>query len=138
MRQFVRHTTDTPVRLKNAANRPRFDSDCNMKNIGQGGVSCEVDQKFSVGDQLAIEIPFVSPPFEGHTEVIWCHQIGQHYEVGMSFIDREKACKARMVQQVCQIEHYKNRVFETEGRMINGKQVVTEWIEKYPHSRQLN
>jgi hypothetical protein len=36
-----------------------------------------------------------------------------------------------MVQQVCQIEHYKNIVYEREGRILDGNEAAAEWIQKH-------
>ena len=131
MRQFVRHPTDIPIDVR-VAEMPSLDNmDCAMTSVSQGGLSCEVDTELAVGSLVNIDIPSVSPPYHGTAEVVWCEPCGNHFEVGVRFTNHEEAYKSRMVQQVCQIEHYKNLVFEQEGRILDGNQAAAEWIQKY-------
>jgi hypothetical protein len=102
-----------------------------MTTVSQGGLSCEVMSRVRVGCRVEIDIPSVSPAYHGRGEIMWCRQKGERYEIGVRFTDKEEAFKARMVQQVCQIEHYKNTVFEQEGRLLDGDEAAAEWIKKY-------
>ncbi|WP_101760458.1 PilZ domain-containing protein [Oceanicoccus sp. KOV_DT_Chl] len=127
MRRFVRHPTDIPIAVTVTA----ASSGCSMTSVSQGGLSCEVATQVAVGSMVNVAIPSVSPPYYGNAEVMWCRQCGEHFEIGLQFTDQEEAFKARMVQQVCQIEHYKNMVFEREGRWMDGDEAAAEWIQKY-------
>ena len=131
MRQFVRHPTDIPICVRAEALRAEDLGDCQMTTVSQGGLSCQVDRPFIEGTIVSIDIPSVTPPYHGLGEVVWCLRRGERYELGVRFTDSEEAYKSRMVQQVCQIEHYKNLVFEREGRILDGNQAASEWIEKY-------
>lgn len=131
MRYFVRHPTDIPIDVQVAAIQPQIESGCCMTTVSQGGFSCELAHKVKVGCRVDIDIASVSPVYHGCGEVIWCHKKDDHFEVGVRFTDRQEAYKSRMVQQVCQIEHYKNSVFEKEGRILSGDQAAAEWIEKH-------
>ena len=53
------------------------------------------------------------------------------YEVGVEFVMPDDEYRARMVEQLCYIEHYKRRVQAREGRELSGEQAAREWIEKY-------
>jgi Tfp pilus assembly protein PilZ len=131
MRRFARHPTDIPIDVRPAAKRPNTAESCLMTTISQGGLSCQIANCIDVGSIVDINILSVSPSYHGTGEVIWCRPVSGCFEVGVRFTSTEEAFKARMVQQVCQIEHYKNIVFEREGRALNGDQAATEWIEKY-------
>jgi len=48
----------------------------------------------------------------------------------MQFVAPKDACAARMVEQICHIEDYRNRVREIEGRTLDGEQVALQWISK--------
>ena len=127
MRRFVRHPTDIPI----AVTVTGGPSGCSMISVSKGGLSCEVPSKVPVGSTVNVDIPSVSPPYHGNAEVRWCRCCGDHYELGLQFTDQEEAFKARMVQQVCQIEMYKMQVLERDGRLLDGEQAAAEWIEKY-------
>ncbi|MEE8056705.1 MAG: PilZ domain-containing protein [Pseudomonadales bacterium] len=131
MRRFVRHPTDIPIDVNLAIDRPQPETSSHMTTVSRGGLSCEVTDKITVGCQVYIDIPSVSPAYHGTGEVMWCRSKEGHYEIGVRFTNKAEAYKSRMVQQVCQIEHYKNMVFEKEGRILDGDQAAAEWIEKY-------
>ena len=63
--------------------------------------------------------------------VVWCHDQGRQCEVGLRFLNEADAYAARMVEQICHIEHYKANVRRKEGRLISGEQAAKEWIEKF-------
>ncbi|MFT5579524.1 MAG: hypothetical protein ACI9WS_002283 [Paraglaciecola psychrophila] len=131
MRRFVRHPTDIPIDVMVSSITPQHESDCAMTSLSQGGLSCDVDRPVKMGCKVSIGISSVSPPYQGVGEIVWCRPKADHFEVGVNFTDAEEAFRSRMVQQVCQIEHYKNAVFEKEGRVLGGEQAAQEWIEKY-------
>ncbi len=131
MRRFSRHPADIPIDVKVAVLPQSKTPACSMTTVSQGGLSCEVDCKVDVGSMVDIEIASVSPVYHGTGEVVWCNEKGDIYEVGVRFTNNEEAFKSRMVQQVCQIEQYKNLVYEREGRLLDGDQAAAEWIAKY-------
>ena len=143
MRQFTRHPTDIPIflSLSDSMAEPSTDSvveaesvcanDCSMTDVSLGGMACEVPAELQVGALVDVNIPSVQPCYTGHGEVVWCKRCMQGFEVGIRFVDTEEAYKSRMVQQVCQIEHYKNQVFEQEGRLLDTNEAAAEWVEKY-------
>lgn len=130
MRRFVRHPSDIPIAIRATRAQPDGGGGY-MTNVGQGGLACEVDDELRVGCLVDIDILSVNPPYHGSGEVVWCRPREGHFEVGVRFTSHEEAYKSRMVQQVCQIEHYKNLVFEQEGRILDGNQAAAEWIDKY-------
>lgn len=136
MRQFIRHPADVPIHISiESSNQDSTFSlltyGAEMLDVCQGGVSIEIEQYISVGSCIRVDIDSVSPAYHGHGEVVWCDELNGHYEVGVRFLDKEESFRSRMVQQVCQIEVYKNMIFESEGRMLDGEQAAAEWIEKY-------
>lgn len=134
MRRFVRHPTDIPIHISAATIQPNGTIEYQMTTVSQGGLSCDVDREFATGCLVDIHIPSVTPPYHGLGEVVWCRSKGDSFEIGLRFTNREEAFKSRMVQQVCQIEHYKNMVFEQEGRVLDGNQAANEWIAKHAAS----
>lgn len=131
MRHFVRHPTDIPIEVTVSAVSAQRESHCCMTTVSEGGLSVEVDRKLTAGCKVNIAIPSVSPPYHGAGEVVWCRANNDRFEIGVYFSDKEEAFRSRMVQQVCQIEHYKNMIFERDGRTINGEEAAAEWIAKY-------
>jgi hypothetical protein len=80
---------------------------------------------------IDIEIPAVKPVFRTRAKVIWCRQSDDHYDVGAEFAEEKDSFRARLVEQVCYIEHYKKEVLEKEGRILNGREAAQEWVQKF-------
>ena len=80
---------------------------------------------------LLISIPLVQPIFEIEGRVVWCTESGRAFDIGVEFTEPEKVYKARMVEQVCHIEHYRKEVRDREGRDLSGEEAAMEWIEKH-------
>ena len=131
MRRYVRHPSDIPIDIEVCSEAQLRDTGGCLTTVSLGGMSCEVPFRVAVGSTVNIDIPSVSPPYRGVGEVVWCREKGEHFLLGVEFSDTEEAFKSRMVQQLCQIEDYKNRVLRKEGRVLDGDQAAAEWIAKY-------
>ncbi|MBU6949964.1 PilZ domain-containing protein [Hahella sp. HN01] len=86
---------------------------------------------YEVGEKVMVVIAFVRPTFRTPAQVIWCNDVGNGFEIGLRFMSEKDAFAARMVEQVCHIEHYKREVLATEGRRMSGEEAAIEWIEKH-------
>ncbi|EXI70495.1 MAG TPA: PilZ domain-containing protein [Candidatus Accumulibacter phosphatis] len=128
-RGFIRHPADIPVDIAvGGAHRraaPR------MKDVSEGGLACLSRRPLSVGATVVLSIPLVQPPFRATGEVVWCRRQGSAYEVGIRFADADDFFAARMVEQVCQIERYRQQVRRDEGRVLDAEAAAREWIERY-------
>jgi hypothetical protein len=131
MRRYIRQSTNLPVDVCVPSTGIDATDETALRSLSQGGLSCQLPSAVAVGTIVRIEIDAVSPPYSGTGEIVWCQQSDQHFEVGVRFTDAEEAFKARMVQQVCQIEQYKKRVFEQQGRVLDSEQAAAEWIEQF-------
>ncbi len=83
---------------------------------------------------LGVQIPVVAPPFEARGEVVWCRRVDACYELGIQFSSEADAFAARMVEQLCYIERYRNEVLTREGRVIDSQTAASEWINKFAAS----
>jgi hypothetical protein len=127
-RAYIRHPSRIPIEITAAGadgGRRR------LRNVGFGGLACESARPLPPGAVVSVRIPNVLPPFETRAKVVWCREHGAGYEVGVQFAAPEDAYAARMVEQICHIEDYRNRVRETEGRALDEEQAALEWISKH-------
>ncbi|MAT65990.1 MAG: pilus assembly protein PilZ [Gammaproteobacteria bacterium] len=129
MRSYIRHPCDIPIEF--SEDTARYPSRERLSNISQGGLAFSAARPQRRGQILRLRIPDVQPPFEAPARVSWCNPVGEGYEVGVEFIMPDDEFRARMVEQVCYIEHYKRRVQELEGRELTGEEAAREWIAKY-------
>ncbi|MGS2717338.1 PilZ domain-containing protein [Eionea flava] len=134
-RQFIRHPSNIPLEYC-VTNEPSCNTDI-VCNISEGGLSFHSHEYIAPDKWLHLYIPLSENYFETDAQVRWCERSiahssnDEHYHVGVSFCGSELAFSARMVEQVCHIEEYKQRVNEKEGRALNSDQAAAEWIEKY-------
>lgn len=129
MRSYIRHPTDVPIELS-PAEQMRYDYS-RIKDVSIGGLSLKSTVALDLKSLINIKIPLVEPPFETLGKVVWCNKTTSDYEVGVEFVDEQDAYAARMVEQICHIEHYRMKVKETDGRDLNIEEAAQEWIGKY-------
>lgn len=129
MRNYIRHPSDIPIRY--VEDNQQVPLSHTMNDVGYGGLSFNSSQPFDEGTQLHICIDTVNPVFEAEGVVVWCQQEGNEFVIGMEFVNKEDIFLARMVEQICHIEHYKKEMMEKEGRKLTSKQAASEWISKF-------
>lgn len=128
MRRYVRHPSTIPIELTVAcapcAGRPQ------LANIATGGFACTVDEPLAIGASVQLRVPMIWPEYRGCGTVKWCRAEKNAFEVGIEFCAQD-LFKAKMVEQLSQIEHYRNQLWIEEGRIVDGEQAAVEWIARY-------
>jgi hypothetical protein len=130
-RRYARHPADVPIQIATlgACDPPLGEE--RLSDIGLGGLAFESESALDEGALLVISMPSVIPAFQIRGRVVWCRQNDGRFDVGVEFTEPEKQFRARMVEQICQIEHYRNEVLVNEGRNLSGEEAAREWIEKH-------
>lgn len=129
IRKYIRHPADIPIEIQFediVADKVEY-----LNNIGLGGLSFRSIKEVKIGSALRIKIPLVKPIFETVGRVVWCRKNGDIFDIGVKFVVPDDAYRARMVEQVCYIEHYKKEILDKEHRKISGQEAAIEWIQKY-------
>lgn len=129
MRSFIRHPSDVPIDFQ-LAELVTEGTDF-LKNVSHGGLAFNAKIALVPGTTIRIKIPLIQPIFQAIGKVTWCHPENHEFEIGIQFLDENDNFRARMVEQICHIEQYKQEALEKEGRHITGEQAAIEWIEKY-------
>jgi len=129
MRSFIRHPSDIPIEF--TAEDQHASVSIPMKDVSVGGLSFSSSENMTMGTLLHIRIDVVQPTFEADGVVVWSRQEGEQFIIGMEFLHKEDIFLARMVEQICHIEHYRKEVDEKEGRQLTSQQAAKEWIAKF-------
>jgi len=128
-RQFIRHPTDIPIELwcvvKSCGEYKK-----NLKNISLGGVAFKSTRNWQPGTIIGFCIPQIDPNFKTTGRVVWCHKKTTRFEIGVEILEPNDVFQIRMVEQVCQIEHYR-KMLEQQGRKLSSEDAATEWINRY-------
>lgn len=131
-RHFIRHPSDIPIEV--LFSKPSSKSSGKkekLKNISYGGLSFSSHQPMRAGDTLIVRISISKPEFVAEGTVSWCMPQDDEYLIGVEFLKQDDAFMARMVEQICYIEQYKNEVLKAEGRQMDSTQAALEWIQKF-------
>ncbi len=127
MRKYIRHPADIPIELSplddDGASLPR------LVNVGSGGLALRSARAFRPAREVTVRVPWVQPPFSATARVVWCRPREGGYELGLAFTDADDAFRARMVEQVCHIEHYRRQQL-AKGRVLAAEEAAREWIER--------
>ncbi|MEO8409201.1 MAG: PilZ domain-containing protein [Propionivibrio sp.] len=129
MRHFIRHPAEIPIEIN--AGGALVHGPHRANNLGLGGLAFHWEHEVDPGSVIALSIPVVRPVFSTSARVVWCRAGQFGYELGVEFLDPEDAFRARMVEQVCHIEEYRQAVLRDEGRPIAAEEAAMEWIEKH-------
>ena len=129
MRNYLRHPSDIPIQY--LEDNQQGAASHAMNDVGYGGLSFNSNRPLAKGMQLHICIDTVTPVFEAEGIVVWCRPEGDEFIVGMEFANKKDVFLARMVEQICHIEHYKKEILIEEGRKLTSKQAASEWISKF-------
>lgn len=131
MREYIRHPTDIPIDVNISDGNGQA---CAI-NLSVGGICCHCANFLPAGTLIDICIPLVNPTYNGKGTVRWCRKCTPDgFELGVTFNDEEEAFRSRMVEQVCQIEHYKRETLKNEGRILTSEEAAKEWIDRYAAS----
>lgn len=128
MRSFIRHPTDIPLEVQH--DQHPVDSR-RLRNVSHGGLCFRHLSRLAPGDTVKVRIASVSPPFEAASRVVWCQTEGDGFQVGIEFLDRQDLFRARMVEQVCQIETYRREMHDIHGRVLSSQEAAQEWISRF-------
>ncbi len=124
----MRHPSNIPIEvLEGQSDAGRHA----MHNVSFGGLAFNAAAPLELGSVVAVRIAFVRPEFSTTARVAWCAKVGTRYEIGVEFLEATDVFRARMVEQVCHIEHHRQQVLKIEGRELSSEQAAMEWIAAY-------
>jgi hypothetical protein len=129
MRSYIRHPSDIPIEFRQEPVAARETH--RLYDVSCGGLSFTAETPIEPESVIRVRIGCVEPAFEVRCRVSWCRRQQDQYLIGVEFLHRQDEYRARMVEQICHIEHYKREVLAREGRVLTGEQAAREWIRKY-------
>ncbi|MCY1289258.1 hypothetical protein D9M68_351280 [compost metagenome] len=129
MRQFLRHPSELPVEL--VERKHAFLPKLRLHNISLGGVACNSSKAFRRGTAVDFHIPLLGEQARCAGVVAWCRKQEDDYLIGITFLDEDSLFRARMVEQVCQIEQYRQQCEQQSGHTLPVESVAEEWIAQH-------
>ncbi len=127
MRQFIRHPADIPVVIESR----EAGAEDRLQDIGLGGLCLRTAEPRAPGSLVQVRLPDIDPDARLPGRVAWCRRAGDGFEIGIAFLGRQTAFRARMVEQIAHIEQYRRDVLAREGRRLSRREAAAEWIARH-------
>jgi hypothetical protein len=128
MRNYIRHPTSIPIHVSTGAHD---NAQVMVNNLSAGGLCFFTDIPVKVGSVVDLMIPCIAPDYQGEGVIVWRrNQPPQGFEVGVRFANDDEYFRVRMVEQVCQIEEYRQQLAEV-GRDLSTEEAALEWIKRF-------
>ena len=125
-RKFIRHPVDIPIEV--SVEDEALPGPQQGYNVGLGGLALRASHPVPPGTMVRLRITCVRPAFESRARVVWCRPgRDRGHELGVEFLEADAMFRARMVEQVCHIEDYRNRM-RRAGRELTPQEAAKEWV----------
>jgi hypothetical protein len=128
MRNYIRHPTSIPIQVSSTGAQASRVHAC---NLSAGGLCFFTNVPVQIGSVVDLSISFVKPDYQGEGVIVWRRdKKPRGFEVGVRFANDNEYFRMRMVEQVCQIERYRQHLVEM-GRNLSSEAAALEWIERF-------
>lgn len=97
---------------------------------GRGGVCVPSPLGYQPGTPLQVRVSLDGTEMRYHGLVLWRRAGPGAFELGLGFATDDAAFRARMVEQLCHIEAYRQCAV-AQGRLLDFEDAAHEWIARY-------
>jgi hypothetical protein len=148
-RSFVRHPVELLIRLRvvsegvdgEAPVAPMMaragDSLANTEgrshNISFGGIALRVASNIDLGHTVRLETTALGDALDLVGRVVWRVQLSKGCDLGIEFDGPEENYRARMIEQICQIEAYRRRRVDAGEVGLDVQTAAHDWIAEHGH-----
>ncbi len=133
IRKHIRHVTGIPIQVKLDFPSMDFDdvNEDTITNVSLGGLSFIADDRLDIEESIQVRFPILDKQATLTGKVIWCEKSNHGYEVGLEFDDAEEIQRLKMIDQISDIENYRQRKEASEGLPVTSEQAAREWVKQY-------
>ena len=131
IRRHIRHVTGIPIEITIDFDRSYRAENESITNVSLGGLSFIATDRLEVGESIQVKIPVLNEEHSLDGLEVWCNKTAKGYEVGLEFNDPEEVERLRMIEQISQIESFRQDLEKREGRKLSSEQAAREWVSKY-------
>jgi len=130
-RKYYRHPVWAPLRYEVLASGHR-EGELHSSDVCLMGLRFTAREPLPQGALLRVVITLRQQEFELITKVEWQRQIGEDkWDTGVSFLTESNSFKARMLEQVIEIEEYRKSLSAERGSEMTFEQAARLWIEEH-------
>ena len=129
LRIFKRSKSDLPIDV--SINHEADPEKEFLNDISLGGLSYKSKVPIQENKIIEITMPLTYPVFQVIGRVRWCKKEGDCYVVGIKFVIPVNELTIEAVEEVCDIDEYRNEVYRKEGRILSSEDAAVEWLNAY-------
>jgi hypothetical protein len=133
IRRHVRHVTGLPVdiTLDYSSQTDEDTNDDTITNVSLGGMSFISDGPFDIDQRVRVRFPILNDKVTLNCRVIWCESTRRGYKIGIEFDKDDEVLRLRLIDQISEIEDYRQRKESIGGRPLSSEQAAREWVKRY-------
>lgn len=128
---FIEHPCDQPFSLRRIRSAGKNFKSHNFHVYG--GISLITLQAYKPGTMIEIKTRIHGEAASFRGRILWIKEYKGKTSLGVVFEDTEQAYRARMIEQLCHIEHYRRKQCSA-GRRLAIHDAAQEWIERHSPS----
>ena len=110
-----------------------------LDNISLGGAACQSSQPLLKGTPVTLHISLLGEQVAYPGQVAWCTKQSEHYLLGVAFSEHAPELRARMVEDIRNLERYRQHREQQAGQALPLELIAEEWREQrlaiFPLSR---
>ncbi|MCP4388562.1 MAG: PilZ domain-containing protein [Gammaproteobacteria bacterium] len=131
IRRHVRHVTGIPIEINLEYHQSMQAAEDSITNVSLGGLCFIANDRLEINEAIQVRFPVLDQEKLIDGKVVWCNKIAKGYEVGLEFNDPAEVDRLKMIDQIRQIEDFRNQQENQDGRQLSSEQAAREWISKY-------
>ncbi len=131
IRRHARHVTGIPIEVTVDFNHGYHAENESITNVSPGGLCFIASDYLQKNEPIQVRFPALNREQILDGKVVWCNKTTMGYEVGLEFDDPEEVEYLKMIDQIRQIENFRQDLEIREGRKLSGEQAAREWVSKY-------
>jgi hypothetical protein len=129
-RCFIRHPVSMTVQCRKESHREVSANE--IRDISFGGMYFISADSYAPGDIVEMEFPPLTSRSRITGEIIWSSLVSMkpavQFSNGLKFLSKQVLFMARMIEQMCCIEKYREAQIHDGHRSLSGDQAAREWI----------
>lgn len=129
-RKFYRHPVSVPIEYHEKQVRAGHSA---TVDISEGGISFLAERFIAKGSAINLKIPVGDQMFAIEGQVAYSNRVPtlNRFKTGVAFTNPSHAFRAKLVEEMVQINLFREKLSREENRAITEEEASQRWVEKY-------
>jgi len=129
--RHIRHVSGIPIAVTLDFNHSYQVEDDSITKVSLGGLCFIASDRLELNESIQVRFPALNQEHSLDGKVVWCNKTVKGYEVGLEFGDAAEVERLKMIEQICQIESFRQEQEKRVGCKLSGEQAAREWVSRY-------